>query len=728
MTSSAYLAGSTGDDASDQHVVELLSDRSKCCWVCSVPLEMGDGEFCWYTRYDHPLFPPVLERENHQSEGAKQPQKVLVASVCAACAPYLVDHNNGVMAFSVQKPPGEEDDDDGCNDFNDLCALCLMPAPSFFECDCDQCPLLFCETCIAACHGGGDRGWKTMLEQRESKDKLCPVCHPPPTLYEAMPFRHTPARTFDIACWELAVAYSEHETTLEKLHQQDVLRQTIAAELATGNSTACESDVEGEMGIWRDSMARHEIRLLDTISRLHCEINNYGYSLINWEPVESNKEWVRNADKEVCARHLAMRKEARDLRLTKKICDAKICYKDVEELRSTVRCEDATEEEIKDALKGERKKLKELQVEMTKVSERRDVQLENCKCNAFRCQIRSRCSHNKNRCYIQAITLSNKFSHCKMSDSDHEHGVHDSEAEQTQDPKGMQTKYAKVIKHQNDAAHDERSEVVPDQDEQWVDNYSKERPQMLGVPRVTREALGLATIHPTPTMTLSPSTTSQEGDKGNSSSCTKTKGKKRVPLQQVKRPEKSQHWPPNKDPLGGARKRQESREMFVHSNTPKQKRALPEDVEVIDLCDHETKVPEECKQADNKEVIDLTSTLTVAKTKAKEQAVLQPNERPGTSQEAWPLNSDAPCGAHKRPASEKTVVQKPKISWSNKNSDWITAMVHSKHKLPSNSPAKELKRARLEHVPVIDLREDDTLSTRIMPTTNKMKVIDLSNA
>ncbi|KAL7559578.1 hypothetical protein ACA910_006985 [Epithemia clementina (nom. ined.)] len=527
-------SGETDGTSCEMRSYQLLSDRAKCCWVCSEDLQTDDGEFCLYRRHPHPLIPPLNEDEDDEDKAASiQSTVAVVASVCGACGPALVDNDSD----------------------EELCALCLKSEEDgdmFFLCDGEDCTRMVCETCVAVCNGGGEQGGRIALLQRKSKDLwLCPVCKPPPTLYKT-PSCNAPDRTVEMAFQELDLVETEHRKTLEELDQKDEKRQEIAAELAS-DATASEEDIEDEFQLWLDKMDRHQIRLSDTISHLQDEIEVvHRYDLTDlykklrpdsWtNPTNGDEAWVRIAD-EVVKRQA----EERAIRLANQSemadsddndDDVYSCYDDVEELAAedSVLDPEARNKTVRSfppqiqvnikkfkksqelAIQAEKEKFERNQIPVKKVSEDFDLQLMKRPRNEFRPRVVAR---RRNKSKSSSRTTASRQCGNGTSNSNKERKFDSGEQMKTQIGK------EKSNQEGNDRGHEDLESKGDGQS----DGQAKIQTPGMQEDNVVARASAAATIHPPPT-TLSPSRTSDTALQGQNSK-TLLKPKKRADLQQI---------------------------------------------------------------------------------------------------------------------------------------------------------------------------------------------------
>ena len=302
---------------SSRRSIPLLSTRSKECWVCSVALELPVGQFCWYTPHAHPLFPPLDDDDEEEDcdDSTRESRALMrksVVNVCSVCAEDLV--NNDDNAMSSHKTPTDVDDDNDDNDeiSGEKCAMCLKSmdendqvAENFFLCD--SCPRSFCDVCIATCHGGGDKGYATIRQLENSKEKWsCPVCELPAPLHQQNCDEPT-ERTLETVLEELQIVEEEYQEALEQLEHDDEKLEEIVTEIEQeeGDMIDCDKELE----LWRHALERHQSRLADTISRLQDELQNvHCFNLNNFyeqvlgqaKPLKSDaygKVWVQEADR-----------------------------------------------------------------------------------------------------------------------------------------------------------------------------------------------------------------------------------------------------------------------------------------------------------------------------------------------------------------------------------------------------------------------------------------------
>ena len=232
--------------------MDLLCDRSKSCWVCSVALELPGGDFCLYSRYDHPLIP--LFDESGKDEESLQTTKALAANVCVVCASKLVDNDNEAMDRETQASESDNDSNsEACT-----CALCLESEGDgsvFFLCD--KCPRSFCGTCVALCHGGGEAGFKVAQKlQNSTGEWACPICDPPDSVYRKTTPTTNQPRLLEHAYAELEVVEQEHEDTLKILDNDSKVRDEIRDELerSSQNRKSKDEKFTEEVERWKDDM------------------------------------------------------------------------------------------------------------------------------------------------------------------------------------------------------------------------------------------------------------------------------------------------------------------------------------------------------------------------------------------------------------------------------------------------------------------------------------------
>jgi hypothetical protein len=256
------------------------------CWACKVELrtpkkttDSNEVLIC-YALHEHPL---------------------LKVPCCCVCAKEMAD---------------QEDDDDAPND--SVCCSCGRQEEHLEKVFlCDSCPRAMCDTCVTQAHQDA-----TVADEITSSNAEWQCCHcqPPNPLQALQEFLvslkedSTPERTVDELLTELEVVETKKKECMEQLEGEQMTKEEIRQELELEHEfskSELEEQVEEEFDAWKVKLEQHELRLSDTISTLHDELEALGYNLkefyqramtIPAADVLQEPSWKKAADKAIAER------------------------------------------------------------------------------------------------------------------------------------------------------------------------------------------------------------------------------------------------------------------------------------------------------------------------------------------------------------------------------------------------------------------------------------------